>query len=460
MLKRYISIFMAAAIVTGSLSCTKQLDDVKPTDLIDAEKAYQSVSDLQKGLYGVYSSFSNGTRVYYGSVLADEVKLSDENRGQAQGEFKWQFTSGSSFGFGQYYTVIDQLHRVLAALDGVPAANATEENSKKRIKAELTAIRGAAYLELLICFMPQGYQPDSLGVPVVLTSDLLAKPARAKVSEVMTRIETDLAVGRAESLIPAAPTDPLRLSQSAIAAYQARAALVKKDWTKAAAYADEAISLSGKALSLSAYAEYFEDLNESETIFKYRNGTTPQTLWRDTNGDIFFEPADKLKNLYNRTTDIRFSTFFGSDGTDTSIVTKYPGSERGPQTNDMKMIRLAEMYLIKAEASAEGNNLTAAADALNAVRAARITGYTNVTFASTTDAVTQTLTERMKELCFEGFRFFDLKRRTLPINRNPSDSRNTTWQDLPANSFRFALPIPQTEIFVNPNIRQNAGYSN
>lgn len=459
MLRKYISYFFVAVAVAGSVSCSKQLDDVVPTDLIDADKAYQSVTDLQKGLYGVYATLSNSTRIYYGSLLADEVKLSDENRGQGQGEYKWQFTSGSSFGFGQYYQTIDRLHRILEVADNIPAANATEENTKKRIKSELVAIRGAAYLELLILFMPQGYQPDSLGVPIVLSSALLGKPARNKVSEVMARIETDLAAGRAESLIPAAPTDPLRISQSAIAAYQARAALLKRDWTKAAAFADEAISLSGKSLSRATYADYFKDANESETIFKYRNGATPQLLWRDSNGDVFFEPADKIKKLFDRTNDIRFSTFFGSDGTDTSIVTKYPGSDRGPQINDLKLIRLAEMYLIKAEASAEGDNLPAAADAINTLRAARITGYTNVTFADKATAVSQILIERAKELCFEGFRFFDLKRKNLAVNRDPSDARNTNWQDLAASSFRFALPIPQTEIFANPNVRQNAGYN-
>ncbi|MDR6341575.1 hypothetical protein HNQ91_004648 [Filimonas zeae] len=460
MLRKYISFFLITAAVAGTVSCTKQMDDVKQTDVIDADKAYQSVSDLLKGTYGVYATLSNNTRMYYGSVLADEVKLSDENRGQGQGEYKWQFTAtGVSFGFGQYFQTIDRLHRVLEVADNIPAANATEENTKKRIKAELLAIRGVAYLELLTVFMPQGYQPDSLGVPLVLSSALLGKPARSKVSEVMTRIEADLASGRAEALIPSAPTDPLRLSQGAIAAYQARAALLKRDWAKAAAYADEAIALSGKSLSRATYTAYFSDANESETIFKYRNGAAPQLNWRDANGDVFFEPADKVKNLFDRTNDIRFSTFFGADGGDTSIIIKYPGSERGPQTNDLKLIRLAEMYLIKAEASAEGENLTAAADAINALRAARITGYTNVTFADKATAINQILVERAKELCFEGFRFFDLKRRGLAVNRNPSDSRNTNWQDLPANSFRFALPIPQSEIFANPNVRQNAGYN-
>ena len=180
-----------------------------------------------------------------------------------------------------------------------------------------------------------------------------------------------------------------------------------------------AITLSGKTLNMAEYPAYFSDDNESETIFKYRNSTAPQTLWRDTNGDIFFEPADKLKNLFDRNNDIRFFTFFGSDGGDTSIVTKYPGSSRGPQINDLKLVRLAEMYLIRAEANAEKGQLTNAANDINALRRERINGYADVAFASKDVAIAEILDERFKELCYEGFRFFDLKRRNLRYQQGP-----------------------------------------
>ena len=184
----------------------------------------------------------------------------------------------------------------------------------------------------------------------------------------------------------------------------------------------------------------------------------PKLLWRDTNGDIFFEPADKLKDLFDRNNDIRFATFFGSGGGDTSIVTKYPGSGRGPQINDLKLVRLAEMYLIRAEAYAEKSQLTNAANEINALRRERIAGYSDVAFASKDIAISEIMDERFKELCYEGFRFFDLKRRTLPISRNLSDSRNGNWQTLAANSYLFALPIPQTEFSGNSNMVQNPGY--
>jgi hypothetical protein len=69
------------------------------------------------------------------------------------------------------------------------------------------------------------------------------------------------------------------------------------------------------------------------------------------------------------------------------------------------------------------------------------------------------LEERARELCFEGFRFFDLKRKGLPISRLSSDVLSTLWQNMSANDYRFLLPIPQASIFANPNLNgNNPGY--
>jgi len=460
MYNRFLYLIIVVGIGSSLVSCTKDLD-LRPTDAIDASKAFTNVKDITAGLYSVYAGNSSLTRIYNGSILADEVKLSDENRGQGQFQFKWQYTAApGSFpvGLGQQYSMIDQIHRILDVMPNIPAANSDEETAKKRIAAELVTLRGIAYLELMINFIAQGYDPAGLAVPLVLKSELLQQPPRNTTQEIMTQVESDLAAGRAESLIPNAPTDPLRLSQSAIAAYQARAALLRKDWDNAITFATSAITLSGKTLSLAEYPAFFSDDNDSESIFTYRNSTAPQTLWTDTNGDVFFEPADKLKNLFDKNNDIRYFTFFGSGGGDTSLIIKYPGSSRGPQINDLKLVRLAEMYLIRAEANAEKGQLTNAANDINALRRERINGYADVAFASKDIAISEIMDERFKELCYEGFRFFDLKRRNLPINRDLSDSRNPNWQNLPADSYLFAMPIPQPEFSGNPNMVQNPGY--
>ena len=455
---------LSLVIISAALfftSCKKQLD-LSPTDSIDATKAFLSVADLDKGVLGVYSANNPVNKIFIASILADEAKISDENRGQGQFTFKYQFSAGGgehNSDFGLYYVLIDRANRILEVIDGIPAVNANETTQKARIKAELLALRAVAHYELLIRFMPAGYDPNALGVAIMLKSNIGAAPARNKVSEVVAQIEADFAAARGDANIPDAPTDVLRISKAAIAAYQSRVAMLKRDWAGAITFATSAITLSGKSLaSRASFPAYWGDANEVETIWKYRNVQGPRLLWQDSNGDVFFEPSDKLKNQFDRSNDVRFTTYFSGNSNDTSLINKYPGSGLGPQINDLKINRVAEMFLNRAEARAENNDLVGASSDINIIRGARIGGYVPVTFSTKEIAIAEILNERFKELCFEGFRFFDLKRKGLGVNRLASDVSSATWLSLPVGNYRFALPIPQDEIFANPNAKQNPNY--
>ncbi|HEU4471177.1 MAG TPA: RagB/SusD family nutrient uptake outer membrane protein, partial [Flavisolibacter sp.] len=133
-------------------------------------------------------------------------------------------------------------------------------------------------------------------------------------------------------------------------------------------------------------------------------------------------------------------------------------STRGGRVVDLKAIRTAEIYLIRAEANAELNKLGEAAADLNFLRSKRIAGYVNENFADKNTLIDAILTERFKELAFEGFRFFDLRRRELPLQRAASDVDSPLWQGLAAGSSRFTFPIPVSELLANPNMVQNPGY--
>ena len=449
---------MLVIILSGG--CKKQLDQL-PTDSIDITKAFTSVADLEQGLLGVYSANNQTNKEFIATILADEAKLSSENRGQGQFEFKWQYSSGTggvTAAYRQYFTMIDRIHRVQAGMLTVLPANTDETNRIARVKAELSALKGIAYYESLINFMPPGYDGSALGIAIVNESCLTCTPARNTVAEVMAQIESLQNAARLDGAIPNAPTDPTRLSKAAIAGYQSRVAMLKKDWAAAITYASDAITLSGKTLATgTTFIQYWSDANESESILKYRNQTSPRLLWRDSNGDLFFEPSIKLKSLFDRVNDIRFSTYFSAAGTDTSFVNKFKGSGFGASINDLQIIRLAELYLNRAEANAHSNKLAQAAADVQAIRVARGVAGT-VTFASQAQAEAEVLNERFKELCFEGFRYYDLKRNTLPINRLASDVTSTEWQNLSATDYRYTLPIPTDAVLANPNTKQNPGY--
>ncbi len=112
------------------------------------------------------------------------------------------------------------------------------------------------------------------------------------------------------------------------------------------------------------------------------------------------------------------------------------------------------MYLIAAEASLPTNEV----DALTYVNA--ITSRRGATPIASTGAqlFEDIITERRKELAFEGDRFHDLQRLKRTINRStnyPASSRTIAY-----TVFRRLFPIPQGEVDANPNIKpqQNPGY--
>ena len=460
-MKSLLKISIYSFLLSFLLSCDKRLDLV-PTDSIDDTKAFQTVDDLSRGLMGVYAANNQINKTYIASILADETKISDENRGQGQFQFKWQYSSDDgtvTAAYRQYYTMIDRIHRIQNAIPKVTPANATETALVARIIAELKALKAIAYYESLINFMPPGYDANALGIALVNESCLSCTPARNKVGEVVAEILKFLAEARADANIPNAPTDIVRLSKATIAAYQARVALLSQNWGSAITFATDAMALSGKSLATgSTFVSMWNDASDAEIFWKFRNQTQPTLLWRDTNGDVFFEPSIQLKQLFDRTKDIRFNTFFQSIGTDTSVIVKYKGSSLGATINDLKLVRFAELVLLRAEAYAESDNLVSAAADINLLRTARITGYTPVTFASKSEAVAAILIERTKELCYEGFRYYDLKRKSLPISRLAVDVQSTTWQTLASTDYRFTLPIPQNALDSNPNTIQNPSY--
>jgi len=473
-----IKTILSVLLLAGMFSCSKQVD-LFPTDSINEANAFKTVADLEQGLFAAYGSWPGENAMYVNAIVADEVKISDENRGQGQFEFKWQYAPAqggdASDGWVGYYYVIGLVNKVLAASDNVTPANATETTLKDRIKGELLGLRGFAHFQLAQSFCGR-YSASALGIPYTITSDIGARPARLQLGQVITNIENDLNAAYNTSL-PDAPTitgsaGVIRLSKAVIAGIRARVAMYKasgltgteatNEWNNALANANDCILKGNKGLEdASGFSNIWTDDTEAEVLFKLRRtGAGVGRLWQDNNGDVFFEPSDKLKGLYDRTNDIRFDAYFlvNPADQDTCLIKKFFSSSRGPKIVDVKMMRVSEMYLIRAEAKAELDNLGGAAQDYNELRNKRITGYTNESFTDKADAINKIYNERARELCFEGFRLNDHLRRGLPINRLASDVQSTTWQNLSATDFRRLFPIPQTSILSNPNMVQNPGY--
>lgn len=463
-LKKYSLYVLSATLLLGS--CKKELDQNDP-DVVSEANAFKTFEHVQYGVnaafqrYGAYS-----TDMYKSALVSDEAKLGADNAGQGALEYRYQYSSDATTGgsvtagyFG-YYALIDQVNRVLPKIDVVETpANLVPR--KDIVRGHLLGLRALAHFGLLQSFCKNYNASEPLGVPIMLESDPLAKPSRATMGAVMTQIEKDLS--DAKALVPAATpanfTDTV-LNKVNIAAFQARIALYKGDYQAAITYATEVITSNVKPLvSGTDFEGIWTDQNANETLFRirYLTGSDIGGLWTTTGSLVYIAPSDKLVATFG-SDDIRKTAYIGTVSGKV-CVNKFFTSSRGGRVVDMKACRTAEMYLIRAEAYAKlaTPNVAAGTADLNALRAARITGYVNETFGSAADLITAVLNERFKELCFEGFRLYDLKRNNLPVQRNSSDA-SPEWQTLAAGSFRFVMPIPQAELLANPNMVQNEGY--
>lgn len=463
--KKYFILLLAGFSILSS--CKKELEQ-NPYDTFNEANAFQTMEDINKGVngaYGRYGAYAND--MYMSALVSDEAKLGANNSGQGALTYRYQYASDATTGgdvtgaFYDYYSLIDQVNRVLPKVATATAATPAEEASRDSYRAQLLALRGIAHFELMRNYSGN-YDPTALGVPVMTSSQVFAKPARNTMGEVMTQIETDLS--DAKSLMPAVTPGSFSdtaLNKVSVAGFQARIALYKGDYDAAITYATEVINSNVKPLAdASTFPLIWTDQSNAELLFRIRYATSTAIggLWTTTSNSIYIAPSDKLLDAYDFNNDIRFSSYFAALSGN-PLVYKFFISARGGRVVDMKALRTAEMYLIRAEAYAKSStpNLVAGTADLNTLRAERINGYTPETFGTSAALVTAVLEERYKELCFEGFRIYDLKRNNLPVNRDATDAA-PEWQTLPAGNYRFVFPIPNSEILVNPNMIQNSGY--
>lgn len=458
----YILYILAASLIFSS--CKKELD-LEPTDSFNENNAFQTIDDVQKGVNAVYARFgAYANKMYISALVSDEARIGADNQGQGALTYRYQYSSDATTGgdvtpaFGEYYRVIDQINRVLPYVATVTAASPAEEARRPILRGQLLAMRGLAHFELMQIYS-KNYNPnDPLGVPIMLKSDVLAKPARNSMGQVITQVEQDLT--DAKALLANVAFSDTVMNKVNIAAYQARISLYKGDYPSAITYSTEVISAAAKPLvSGASYAGIWTDANTNELLFRirYAEDGAIGALWTTTSNLIYIAPSDKLVSMFT-STDVRKNAFIGVNGAN-NFVNKFYTSGKGARVVDIKVIRTAEMYLIRAEANAKkaSPDLTAGAADLNTVRTNRITGYTNESFGSASALISAVLDERFKEFCFEGQRLFDLKRNSLPVQRNATDA-SPAWQTLPAGDYRFVMPIPRSEINANKNMVQNDNY--
>lgn len=463
--------------VSTILSCDNFID-IEPTDIITDDIALETIQDFEQAVIGIYSGVVGGA--YYGGTyittadwMSDDFRRSSENLGQGVQMHSFIFDAGTGEPnalWTQLYSVINRANLVITKIDAIEG----DEKLKKSLKGQALFMRGMAHFDL-VRYFSKNYSatPDAshFGVPILLESKI-SEPTRNTIAEVYAQVVTDLVDARQLMSESEINGGNIKATPLAATALLARVALYMEDWASARDFASEVIAAPGLSLATTTnYQNMWTSLEVSgEIIFKLDmvvgNATIGGNYWGENNDIVFFNPTQDLIDLYDA--DDARQIFFGirKPSDPDNVLTKYRGAPLGsplttvpptPGLADIKLLRLSEMYLIRSEANFELNNEPAALADLNSVRSARETVF--VPGAETGNALESAiLNERRKEFVAEGHRWFDLKRKGLDIVRGADCSATTC--ELNSDNFRFTLPIPQAEIFANPNIepQQNEGY--
>ena len=457
--------FMVVAIIMVLPACKKEFLDKLPPTALTPELALSSEADLQTALMGTYAGlratdfFGRSTPVF-GDLNADNAYVSLTNSGRYTNFNNYTFTVADGNIVGMWRAAYTAILRANNIINSTIASN----TNVNQYKGEAYAVRALCYWYLVRYFAkPYTDDPSALGVPIVLEYDPQAKPARSTITQVYTQIISDL--NQAYSLMTLF-TNSTQFSKYAAKALQAKVYLSMGDKANAKTAAVDVINNSGFTVVPSAsyvafWAVLTPRIDKVETLFEVSSNLTASNGFdalaniynQGGYGDLLcaddlyalFEAADIRKSLYTTGTRGGLPAVF--------VNNKYPGTNGG-EISDTKVLRLSDVYLIAAEASLPGDE-TGAKTYANYITSRR--GATAIA-SSGTQLLEDIITERRKELAFEGDRYLDLQRLKRDIVRStnyPAAARN-----IPYSNFRRLFPIPQAEMDANPNIRgqQNPGW--
>ncbi len=485
---KYLLICMALAF----FGCDDAIEIDQPGRL-DAGSAFQTVSDLNLGLLGLYNEFDTTPEIQFNAVFTDELAVGFDSGGQGIGNGEYGFilnpnSAAPIAAWVNYNDAINVANRILEASE-----NIAPEGDYNDILGQTYALRAFAYFQLISYFSPD-YSDDSALATILY--DFVPTPdqelPRSTNGEVFALINDDL--DRAEDLLTV-QSDATFVSQDFVTALRARMAAYRGNYAQAGTFASELLDKYPLA-NREQFKNMFLDEDNTEIIFKLERtinddydgqGSTGSGFaggWAGANfafvnatieGSPYFEIGRSLFNLMEEE-DVRYEVnleptsivspdYTNSDdfqNEDILIVGKYPGNEK-PLLNDLKVFRIAEMLFINAESLVDAGDLTGAAELIKELRDARYgTPQPLPSYANSQEAFNDILNERRIELAFEGHRWKDLKRLGATagqsIQRDPLDCAINDACSLDPTDYRFTMPIPIVELSANPNIQQNPGY--
>lgn len=470
-------IFFGLAFLLAVLpftSCSDFLEEgpeLKQSNELTLSK-YAGLDNASSALYAMFQSCN-----WYGAqfILQSELRGGNAKNpkslagsGRYRQDAQWNYTENNTSSVWAYaYYTISWANNVINNLDGKETSDVTTQDLNN-LKAEALFVRALCHFDLVITYaQPYTYDPDALGVPVILVTEN-GQPARNTVKQVYERVVKDLL--EAESLIAddftrSGISDPAAMvSKSAIQALLSRVYLYMGEWQKCADYATKVIN-SGKYSLLDAddyLAMWSASVTPAKGEFIFEMfGSNKNSYWDESGwthlpyltgigneGSQDICATQDLVDLYTDPTDCRLQ-FFNKNEND-NMINKYYGKAGGvPRQVNVPILRLAEMYLNRAEAISNGASISGAT-ALGDLKA--IADKRGATVEMPFDV----FKERRKELMFEGHIVYDYARCQKDLVRTDFDG--SINQNVPFPDYKWAMPIPKHELDANRNMVQNPGF--
>lgn len=469
-MKNKFNILVLGVLLSAITSCnTEGFLEENPVDQLDESVAFSEPSLVAAAVTGVYDLFSRNE--YYGrdyiiatEAMADNVQLHPGNSGRFVSEYLHSTVDSDGDATGTFLRIYRVISNANGIVENIENCVTCTEDEKNDALGHAYAARALGHFDLMRLYaFPYNVTSSTvapgadgaggnMGIPYRISNEIQS-PARNTVAENFTSIISDLQFSINNLSNSGAQLDS-RFSINGVKALLSRVYLYKEDYGSAKSMADQVIGSGIYELVDNAnYAASWNGLGSSETIFQMvyseadNLATTGLSYIYIEEGYGDFPPTDELLDLYSAG-DARNGWFRTTDFT---YSYKLPG--RGvplqPGLNDIPVIRLSEIYLNKAEAEFHLGNVEAAQDALDVI-AQRADPALGDNTSSGAPLLNEILTERRKELAFEGHRLFDVNRNKMNINRDPG---NITYPDC-----EMIYPIPFDETTVNDNISQNECY--
>ncbi|MCK0130208.1 RagB/SusD family nutrient uptake outer membrane protein [Flavobacteriaceae bacterium F08102] len=498
---RIFKITLMVLITISTVSCESYLDEVpqnklNPSTVTDYREllSYGYVNDLRIMPYiealGDDIGFSEDDKVYGYNSGSGRPDASDIYMGAYLFDISIEERMGPDLAFSNLYKSIYYANLVITNVDKAKSVTVGDDmqDYKDNLKGEAYALRAFSYFYLVNLY-GQHYDPatasSDFGVPITLSTSAEDKSyPRSSVEDVYNLIKTDLE--KAVSLMEANPIDKntkVLFNAESAAALQSRVALYMQDWDKTIEVASKVLTNNPSIFDISMLSDTYNELNDAEfTTFRtgtdylglensnvlFGNGANENipilSIWPTaTTFSVSKELADSyeegdirryyfinthVRTLFNRPTAKLALT---KNGENTPLATSaYYGSFQGYS----RVLRTEEVLLNRAEAYAKKGELELAIDDLNSLRIKKFDPnfYTDLDVNDFTQEslIEYIYGERRKELCFEGHRFFDLKRTTRPemIRTGYLGEQGHLLKDDP----RYVLQIPESELQVNPSI--------